>query len=234
MEEYLNKLIDCKNRSLQEDLTKEFSIGIEPSFEPNYLTNFKDDDITIYVLKDDLNPASFTHELLHIFMKRNNKNVEKHLNEKIKNNDSLNYIFSLPLRDHIGNCLEHIKMLPFYLNLGYNKKEFISDYTERKMNNRLLKNLKSQFLVNGIYNREAVDFYIGKFYAMKACPNPAFDYRKFYEGFKRLDRKLFRTLNEFWEDWQTYDIEDIKDDYDEILDLFIEDLTNWCSNKKVI
>lgn len=234
MEEYLGKLIDDKNKGLWEDLSEEFSIRIESSFESNYLTNFKDGIITIYIHEDNLNPASFTHELLHILMKRSNKNVGKHLDEKIKSNESLHYMFSLQLRDHISNCLEHIKMLPIYLNFGYSQMEFISDYSEKKMNNKLFANLKSQFVVNGVYDREAVDFYIGKFYAMKACPNPAFDYQKYYEGFKRLDKKLFHALNEFWEDWETYDVEDSNDDYAEMLDLFIEDLINWQSNKTMI
>jgi hypothetical protein len=234
MEKYLQKLIDDKNKELWEDLNKEFIINLDPSFEPNYLTNFKNNSITIYIYENELNPASLTHELLHILMKKNNKNVGKHLNEKITNNNSLHYIFSIPLRDHIGNCLEHNKMLPIYLSFGYDRKYFISDYTEKKMNNDLLNNLKKRYFVNKIYDREAVDFFIGKFFAMKACPNPRFDYRKYYEGLKNIDKKLFHLLNEFWEDWTTFDINDIDDDYEEILDLFVEDLTKWQSNKIVI
>ena len=71
-------------------------------------------------------------------------------------------------------------------------------------------------------------FFIGKFFAMKACNNQKFNYLQYYLKLKKLDDKLFIALNEFWEDWMTFDI---NDSFVEILDLFFDDMNKWVSNK---
>ena len=112
-------------------------------------------------------------------------------------------------------------------------KDFIKDYGERKMNNRLLTKLQSAFKHKHIYSRDAIDFYIGKFFAMKSCNNKNFKYDKYYEQLKKLDSQLFALLDNFWEDLLTFDINDAGDSYDEILNFFINDITNWMRNKTI-
>lgn len=175
-----------------------------------------------------------THELLHIELKRKKILISSELNGLIGKSTVLNYIFSKNLEDHIGNCLEHIKMIDPFTKMGYEPYQFISDFDKKKMTNAEIQNLKSAYKDRGIINRDAVDFFIGKFFAMKACLNPKFNYNKEYVFLSKLDFGLFKLLNEFWKDWLTFDISDPNDTYDEILEYFIQDLLSWTENKTII
>ncbi|WP_417352847.1 hypothetical protein, partial [Flavobacterium alkalisoli] len=184
-----------------------------------------------YVNGYNLCPSSFTHELLHIYIKDKKINIANELEKHITENHTLRTIFSLPLRTHIGNCLEHIKMLPIYLNLGFPNEKFLSDYNESKMDSLTILQIKTTYKNYNIYNKEVVDFYIGKFFAMKACNNNSFNYFNYYSELENIDSELFYSLNNFWENW--INIIDSRN-YKPILEKFIEDLKNWTKNKKFI
>ena len=47
----------------------------------------------------------------------------------------------------------------------------------------------------------------------------------------KLEKSLYKILSDFWNDWTTFDIEDPNDSYDEILELFVDDLKEWSKNK---
>jgi len=233
MENYLQQLIDGQNKDLWEYLNSKFEIILEESPEDNYMTNVVGQKAIIRIDKLQVLPAPFTHELLHIQLKDKKLKIANDLFKKIAESPNLTKLFSVALQEHIGNCLEHIIMLPVFLELGYDNKDFIKDYGERKMNNRLLTKLQSAFKHKHIYSRDAIDFYIGKFFAMKSCNNKNFKYDKYYEQLKKLDSQLFALLDNFWEDLLTFDINDAGDSYDEILNFFINDITNWMRNKTI-
>jgi len=44
---------------------------------------------------------------------------------------------------------------------------------------------------------------------------------------------LYILLSEFWLDWKTFDLKDVEDDYDKILQYFIEDINGWISKKSI-
>lgn len=234
MNNYLSKLVNANNEELWNSLNNDFAIKLTKSHEPNFLINFKNDEVTIYVDENDLTPSSFTHELLHIEMKRNDKNVGRDLDKLIQENEQLHYLFSLPLRDHIGNCLEHVKMLPKFLDLGFIGSNFISDYMTKKMTNSEWNKIKSSYCQDNIFDKGAIDYLIGKYFGMKACNNKKYNYSKYYQGIKKLDIKLSKLLSDFWNDWMTFDPFNIDDNYTEILELFIEDLNEWQMNKTII
>ena len=61
---------------------------------------------------------SFTHELLHIYLRSKGVFIGARLKRKLQSSKTLSIIYSEPLLEHLGNCLDHIKMLPIYLELG--------------------------------------------------------------------------------------------------------------------
>ncbi len=132
MEIYLDKLLDKRNINLWDSLSKLHKIELADSMEPNYITHFLNEKITIYIQPDNYCPAAFTHELLHIFLKSNKVNIAFDLDNRIAESEKLFYVFSNRLKEHIGNCLEHSKMLPIYLELGYEEQLFISDLRKGK------------------------------------------------------------------------------------------------------
>lgn len=165
---------------------------------------------------------------MHIKLKSNGLNIGKDLNNKIEENERLYPLFSTVLKDHIGNCLEHTKMLPIFVNLGFKNSQFISDCNSKKMSPRQMKDLK------GVYDAGAVDCFIGNFFAMKADNNRMNKYGDIYKNLAKLDTKLLKTLIDFWEDWLSFDYNDQNDNYNDIIQYFIEDLNNWIENKTVI
>lgn len=224
-------LIDERNTKIWEDLNKKFNIVLSKSYEPNYITNFKPELITIFIDEENINPAAFTHELLHILLKSKYIMIAEDYNSLILEHNQLFLLFSKNLRDHIGNCLEHIKMLPIYLNLGFDKTMFNSDYAIKKMNEEFLSLLKSKYKVNEVYNRLAVDAFIGKFFSMVACNNKSHNYLSYYEDLRGLDNELYTLLNNFWNSWENYDIEAPNTSYSEMLEIHMKDLKKWIEKK---
>lgn len=233
-EDLIKKSIDSRNQELWNLISETYNLNVDFSPEPNYLTNFKEDQITIYVDQFNCSPASMTHELLHIELKRRGILISYELISLIAKSEDLNYIFSKDLEDHISNCLEHVKMHDIFVNMGYSTQQFISDFDKKKMTNSELNSIKTFYKNKGFFDRSAIDSFIGNFFAMKACLNPKFNYKKYYDSLKKIDTRLYTLLYEFWEDWLTYDISDPEDSYNEILNFFIQDLLTWSEKKSII
>jgi hypothetical protein len=233
MTEHLNILIDEKNIDLWNELNEIYQIELIESPEPNYMSRVSGNIATICIYVHELSSASFTHELLHIYLKSKNVRITEDFYNAMENSERLNNLFSSDLKEHLTNCLEHKLMLPIFLEMGYENRFFISDYNEIKMDDKKLDALLSRYRVNGVYDKEAVDFFIGKFIAMKSCNNKSFKYYKYFKAFQKLDKRMHKLLSEFWSDWTTYDFQNDNDNYNEILEYFIEDLNGWISKKKI-
>ena len=234
MQEYLEKLLDKRNIYLWNTLNEKFNIVLLESSEPNYINIVVGKTVKIYIDKGNIDPSSFTHELLHIYLSSKGLKIVDDFYNKIDSHPKMPIIFSDELKNHIGNCLAHVLMLPIFLKMGYENSDFISDYQVKKMNSDLMTYLKKEYFKAGSYSGKVVDFYIGKFFAMKACNNKSHNYSKYYNIMGKLDSKMHRLLNEFWDDWQTFDIENPDDNYDEIFDYLIDDLDSWIKNKRII
>ena len=232
MEKYLEIFIDDRNREMWESLSKTYNITLHQSDEPNYKSRLIGNNFEIHIDENDITPESFTHELLHLHLKSKGVLIQQDLNASILPYDNISKIFSIPLIEHINNCLEHNKMLPKYLELGYDNSKFISDYSEIKITKKYIEKLKESFKVNGKYYREAFDVFIGKFFAMKSDNNPKHRYYEFYVQLKKIDPTLYKLLSDFWEDWLDYDINNPEDTYNDILEYFIDDLIAWAENKE--
>jgi len=233
MIEHLTTLIDDKNIDLWNELNGIYEIELIASPEPNYLSKVSGETATISIYEEDLSSAAFTHELLHIYLKSKNVKIVEDFYIALENSEKINTLFSDGLKEHVTACLEHQLMLSLYLKMGYKNRLFVSDYNEPKMNKKMLDVLLERFKNKGVYDREAVDFYIGTFFAMRSCNNTSFNYHKYYIAFQKLDKKLYVLLSEFWLDWKTYDFEDVEDEYGKILNYFFEDFNSWISEKTI-
>jgi hypothetical protein len=117
---------------LWETLNNSFDIKIEPSHNNEYSCFNINNNSTIYVVADDLCAASFTHELLHLYLRLKKVYIGAGFINMVKGSHILTKIFSEPLLNHIGNCLDHIKMFQIYDDLGYEADKFILDFNEFK------------------------------------------------------------------------------------------------------
>ena len=240
MRNQIEYLVDNRNIHLWQQMNKKFNITIRQSFEPNYSINihkkkiFRKIKVFISVLNSDLCAASFTHELLHLHLASTKILIGDELGELIFKNNNLYRVFPRDLRNHVSNCLEHIKMLPLYLELGYENEKFISDFHTKKMTPLEMTNLEIGFSNVFSLDRGVVDLYIGKFFAMKACNNATINYDIYYKEMENLDFELYKILDEFWFSWINYDIGKSKNNYNSILHKFTSDLDFWIINKGII
>lgn len=237
------ELIDHRNSKLWDELcNSQQEIKIEKSPEPNYAVFSQGSTSIIYVEEGNLNPASFAHELLHIKNSANGIYLNGAL-IRLRNGSSLiQKMFPQKLMEHIGNCLEHIKMLPEFLEMGYLDEEFISDYHQEKLPDDEIKDINKEFKktksYTTTYNALAIEYFVAKYFAAKACNNNAFDHEKQLEKLKSVDESLFNILNDFMEKWNNYDFSHEGDflnydGYNIILFNLIEALETWASNKNI-
>jgi hypothetical protein len=230
----LSRLVDARNRSLWETLNATLNINVEASNNNEYSCFNINKDSTIYVVPHDLCPDSFTHELLHLYLRLKQVYIGAGFTNMVQSSNTLTKIFSEPLLDHIGNCLDHMKMFQLYEDLGFSPDKFIMDFHEFKCKPTELAHLKRNYSQRSTYYTEAVDFFIGKYIAIQADFNDEFDYDYCLAELKKLDPVLYSSLERFIFAWEEFDIESediIANSYHFILNDLYEDLKKWLSKK---
>lgn len=233
IKEKLKPLLDERNEDLWEILIKQYNIQLESSSEPGYLTDFQDEVITIYIDEQDLDPAFFTHELLHIFLKSKRILIAGELQDRINQNENLSRIFSPSLQELVGNCLEHQKMIDLYRKRGYEEEKFVRDYDVKIIDKNQMEELRASYREKDQYNREAIDLFIGKFFSMKSTNNKNFNYTPFYQELYKLDSSIYQILNSFWENWLHFEIKDTREKYQQMLDIFLGELDKWVEDRNI-
>lgn len=172
----VNKFLDKRNIPIWDAVSQSFEIKIAPSLNNEYSCYSKNSEATIYVDAKNICVASFTHELLHLYLKVKGIFIGAGFSNQVAASRTLSRIFSGALLDHIGNCLDHIKMFEIYDALGFDSTKFILDFDSHKCSNSEVSNLKKNYKKGNNYNTVAVDFYIGKFIAIHADFNDDLDY----------------------------------------------------------
>lgn len=233
--------LDDTNRFLWEMMNQSFHITIDYSPEDCYANYLQNGNCIIYVPKmKEPDSASFTHELLHLYLPHHNIYIGGAVKGMLKDTYPLNNIFDNGLYDHVSNSLEHIKMLPLYLKMGYPIDKFLLDYNDKKLTDDdvdILYNTYKKGMFYPNYNHLAINCYIGKFFAVKADINTDNHYDRQMALLDKLDHGLFSSLNNFWNGWIDYNIElkrEVWDnDYHELVVVFVNDLVVWSKHKKI-
>lgn len=222
-------LVDERNIDLWKNLNDDFAIEIEYTNVSEYGCFTRNKTAIIYVSKHNRSSDYFTHELLHVLLNKKKIYLGGSLRRRIGNDETLKTIISDDLISHISNSLEHVKMLPIFLSLGYNREKFILDYKTDKCTLLELAVIKNYYKNFGALRQYAVDLYIGKFFAIKADPNTDNDYSERLDVLSTIDSDLYEILENFFRSWLEYDIDndDIFNDYYTLLNDFLIKLTSW-------
>src|SRR5690349_18144860 len=115
----LSKLIDKRSQNLWNEINNSYNISLEFHDELNYGLYRNGKNVTLYIATNNYNKDYFAHELLHILLGIKNINISGYLLIRFRENKLLSSVFSDPLLQHIGNTLDHIKMLEIYLAMGF-------------------------------------------------------------------------------------------------------------------
>lgn len=120
--------------------------------------------------------------------------------------------------------------------MGYSKENFIADSSFNKCETDLAKRINRRFKFLGIYNKLAIDNYIGKYFAMKADVS-GIDYSVSLEILFQTDKILFEILDKFWIKWMNFEIENTTGiDYwrDDFAGEFIDSIEDWMGKKTIV
>ena len=232
----ITELIDKRNENLWNELNQEHSITVELTDLPHYGVYSINNESVIYVTKNNIDIASFTHELLHIYIRLKEIYFGTSLELLVRESPELSGILSKELTEHFGNCMSHILMLPKFMELGFDKKDFISDYDVNKCTKKEIQDLKDNFKVRGVYNAKAIDFYLGKYIAIKADPKQHINYQKSLTELKKIDSELYNILEKCVSDWKNMPLtkENLWDnDHNSISFELYESLCEWTKNKSI-
>ncbi|MDD3875569.1 MAG: hypothetical protein PHT69_03050 [Bacteroidales bacterium] len=231
----LNQFIDERNSELWNTLNSEFNIRIEPSKNQEYSCFTQNNDAILYVDENNICKDSFTHELLHIHLKEKEFYLGSSLKLTIAHSRILSRMLSEALIEHIGNCLDHLKMFEIYKNLGFRQEKFLLDFYDYKCTEFEINDLSRNYKIGNKINTNAVDFYIGKLVAILCDPNIENDYQKPLTILKKLDAKLYSIVEKLIEDTKSYNLnnEDIFVSYRDISNDFYSNLITWMKNNKI-
>ncbi|WP_148230580.1 hypothetical protein [Chitinophaga pinensis] len=229
-------MIDSRNDKLWKEITSKYEVIIHPSPNLEYSCNAKGETVTFYVPLSNYCMGSFTHELLHIYIRLKGVYMGPCLSRRFNGGAFLPKVFTPQLVEHVGNCLDHIKMLPLYLDMGFPREKFLLDYHEHKCTIQELNDIRTYYKYSANYYSQAVEVFIGKFLAMRADPNNGFNYESSLAELKLIDGELYRILDDLVISWQNYDLDsdDIFYTYRDIVDKLYDELQQWRADKVII
>lgn len=226
----INLLVDNRNQYLWHEIKKNYDIKFEKSLNKEYAVFQRSKKVTFFVDENNLCPDSFTHEMLHVYLSLNGIHINGALKLRLLGDDFFGSILSPNLVEHMGNCLEHTKMLPLYLELGFDKEKFILDYNVFKCEEIELKNFELYYSNTSVINKNAIAPFIGRIIAILADPNASFDYSIQLKRLQKVDAKLFQVITNLFKNWSELKIKDrtlLDNDYTDVVNLFIDELNEW-------
>lgn len=223
-------LVDSRNQFLWNEIKNNYNTKFKSSKNNEYAVFQQSKNVTFFVDENNLCPDSFTHEMLHVYLSLNKIHINGALKLRLLGDDFFSSILSPNLVEHIGNCLEHTKMLPLYLELGFDREKFILDYDVFKCEEIELKNFELYYSNQTVINKNAIDPFIGRIVAILADPNVSFDYSIQLKRLQKVDTKLFQVITNLFKNWSELKIKDrtlLDNDYTDVVNLFIDELNEW-------
>lgn len=130
---YLNE----SSRFLWEQLNSKYKITVRFNDVNEYSIYSEGQNATVLV--DPTNKpcvASFTHELLHLLIRSTQTYAGSTIALTVQESPMLRLVMTDNLLQHIGNCLDHAKMLPLYLEMGFERHLFYKRLCNTQTNSR--------------------------------------------------------------------------------------------------
>lgn len=235
-------LLDEKNTGLWQYLNERHRINIRRENRADYFASHSGGETVIHVPADRHDPACFTHELLHIYFWVNGIDTENSLQILIEKKEMLKRFCSRHLLEQVANYLEHLKMYPVFLRMGYRAESFYPGYHTWQLTNEDLQVIREhyrrRFFFQYYYHSYGIGRFIEKYFAARACPNPGFDYSKQLQQLKAISPSLYGILNRFAENWTSFDVKSAQkpaaSSYRLIVADFITELEHWAKGKTII
>lgn len=225
--------LDANNTRLLAELRDKYMVVFVDSKERYCSVFHKNDTSTIFVNPKFFSNSSIAHELLHTWFKTYDLHSSNGIYLSSQEHTKLRKIFDKRLCDHIGNCQEHLKIFPKFIEMGYSPKDFL-DSKGFQCDIISIKKLKVQR--QGIYSAKDINRYIGYLISIYADHLPN-EYSEHLNLLEQMDSELFKIVTDFWESWKNLDIEEqdimLRNDFEVFYD-FTTSMELWSENKSVV
>jgi hypothetical protein len=228
-----SKLLDGRNQDLFELVCSKFEVTFELSPGGHHSIYTIGNQITFYIPEGDYCVDTFSHELLHGYMDYCGVNITGNLKNTISASNLLSKIFDTDLIEHVTNSVAHTLMLPIFLERGFERDKFLSDYEDFKAEHGLVNQISKLYKRGNQYQVQTINAFIGKYFAFRCDPNPAFNYQNELGQLKKIDPQLYEILDKYLRLWEDYDFTDDEFSvYREINMGLYNNLKPWMSGKK--
>ena len=228
----IEEQLDEQNKRLLSEVRNKMSVRFEIFNEP-YFENFSiNNNVTVYVNPKIFSNSFVAHELLHAWFRGLGLLGSNMIYLSVKDEPKVNIILDKKLCDYIGNCMDHYKIYPKFLEMGYAPDSFLSSKGMQCDINSIRK-LHTQ--INGIYLAKHLNNYIGFLISIYADHLPN-NYSQHLIKMHSLEPELFDIISEFWQAWKDVDIENpdpiTRTDF-EAINSFIMNIENWVADKSI-
>lgn len=233
----IDHFLDTRNKDLWRYLISKREIKIKHVNSSVYSCYSKGNTSIITVpSKGQPSIPSFTHELLHAYIKTLGFSTGGLVSVFIKDNPTLNRVFSESLHDHISNTIDHIIMYPIFIEMGYQSEEFLVDFNNKKCDQNFINSLKYNYSKAEFINKSSADLFIGNCFTMLADPNKLIDYSLQKIELKQTDSELYECIKSYVNWWLDFDITDQNNYFRTtiITSEFCSKLENWSEGKSYI
>lgn len=230
----IEKFIDSRGKQLLAELRKDLQIEfIEGELEFCHM-NINGNKVKIFYNPLLVDNESVIHELLHADLIKYRYEIGNNIFLLAQDEPVIKEVFTKFLCDYIENCLDHYKMFPKYIEMGYNPEKFLWKGVKEKCTIDQINDLTLNF--GEVYFANSINKYIGYLISIYA-DHIDNDYSEHLTLLKQKDDVLFDITTRFWESWMVFDIKNIdpiNNSYLMMTFLFAGEIINWIKPKLVI
>lgn len=228
VEEELNE----QNKQLLSEIRTKMSVKFEIFNKPYFVNYSLNNSVTIYVNPKIFKNSSVAHELLHAWFRGLGLYGSNMIYLSAREKPKLGVVLDKKLCDHIGNCMDHYKIYPKFLEMGYAPEDFLSS---KGMQCDINSIRKLRIQSNGVYSAKQLNNYIGYLISIYADHLPN-DYSQHLIQMQSIEPELYNVVSEFWQAWKNVDIENpdqfTRTDFESI-NGFIMNIEDWMDSVSI-
>ena len=227
------RLLDRNNTILYRNVKRSVNLSVKECQEGTYGVFTQGKTAIIYVPKGIYSPPSFTHELLHIELKNQDCSISTKCS--VSERPRLKNIFSEMLSDHITNVLEHRKMFPKFISMGYDERDFLSDSSKRILTQdvveTIIASIDTNITAGAIQFGQALGLFIGEYLSARCSCFSFYDYSSELQKMRNYLPGLTSIMETLVNRWDNYDYtkhDIILDDTPfDIANDFLDQIEDW-------
>lgn len=194
----LKKLLNEETSKIWDYVNSKCEIKIVPDYD--YSVNIIEKDnseaiATICIDIENQRPDYFAHELLHVKNYCDGFLISKLIDRYFWDFKTVKINWDRQFRNLIGNIIEHEKMFPQYLELGFEEHEFVGDFHQRKCSFDEISYEMKLCSHPSIYSYKYIT---AKFFLIKGTLDTSINYNKEEKELYKLAPSLYKSLDSFW------------------------------------